>query len=47
MNFNILNEYEIRAILSDFTSSIDKGYPELVTPLTYYTRVDGEQILAY
>ena len=47
MNFNIFNESEIRAILSNFTSSIDKGYPELVTPLTYYTRVDGERILAY
>ncbi len=47
MKFNILNEQEIRNILLDFKSSIDKGYPELVTPLAYYTRVDGERILAY
>ena len=46
-HYQLMNESQIKDKLSSFQCPVDKGYPQLVTPLTYYTRVDGEEILAY
>jgi len=45
--FDILQEVELKERLETFQSSTDKGYPEFVTPLTYYTRKEDDKILAY
>ena len=43
----ILSEFELRAKAEEFTSCIEKGYPEIVTPLTYVTISKGDEILIY
>lgn len=45
--FDILQEVELKERLENFQSSTDKGYPESVSPLTYYTRKENDEILAY
>ena len=45
--FAILQEVELKEHLENFQSSTDKGYPEFVTPLTYYTKKENDKILAY
>ena len=47
MNFKLLPEKIFQDMVSNFTSAIDKGYPDIVSPLTYYAYVNEKSILGY
>ena len=39
MKFKLLPEDTFRDMVTNFTSAVDKGYPNIVSPLTYYAYV--------
>ena len=47
MRFHVMNEKQLRNITDNFVTAIEKGYPEIVAPLTYFVRVNHNEMLGY
>jgi hypothetical protein len=47
MKFKLLPEDTFRDMVTNFTSAVDKGYPNVVSPLTYYAYVAEDSVLGY
>ena len=47
MKFKVMSEKQIRNITDNFVCPILKGYPEIVSPLTYFARLENNSLLGY
>tara|TARA_R100001463_G_scaffold75912_4_gene129895 strand:- start:716 stop:1150 length:435 start_codon:yes stop_codon:yes gene_type:complete len=47
MKYQVMNEKQVRVITENFVTAVEKGYPEIVAPLTYFVRVNQEEVLGY
>ena len=45
MRFHVMSEKQLRNITDNFVTAIEKGYPEIVAPLTYFVRVNHNEML--
>lgn len=47
MKFRVMSEKQVRNITDNFVTAVEKGYPEIVAPLTYFVRLSREEVLGY
>ena len=47
MKFKIMTEKQISNRTEGFVTAAEKGYPEIVAPLTYFVRVSQDEVLGY